>query len=146
MPAFERSRPARARVHHAAGGSPNIGVVRFMIHEPGYQTSIAALQDAMGDKEFESACGEGTGLSAEEVIAYAQRGRGGRARQQRLGITGPAELDVSHRHHHSGAVMGRPRAKRLTTSVRQQARQHHSPTPRGDNSHLSSTHPLLIVS
>jgi hypothetical protein len=42
-------------VHHAAGGSPNIGVVRFMIHEPGYQTSIAALQDAMGDKEFESA-------------------------------------------------------------------------------------------
>lgn len=85
-----------ARLYGAAEAiRERIGVVRFMIHEPGYQASVAALRDAMGDKELESAWEKGTLLSSEEAIAYAQRGRGGRKRASSgwASLT-PAELDV----------------------------------------------------
>ena len=57
-----------------------IGVVRFKIYDAGYQASVAALRDAMGEKDFDSAWAEGAALSTEEAIAYAQRGRGQRKR------------------------------------------------------------------
>ena len=57
-----------------------IGAVRFKVWDAGYQVSVAALRDAMGDEGFDSAWAEGAALSTEEAIAYAQRGRGQRKR------------------------------------------------------------------
>ena len=83
-----------ARLYGAADTiRQRIGVVRFMIHEAGYQASVAALRDAMSQKEFDSAWEEGAGLSTEEAIAYAQRGRGERKRP----ASGWASLTPSER-------------------------------------------------
>jgi predicted ATPase/class 3 adenylate cyclase/DNA-binding CsgD family transcriptional regulator len=57
-----------------------IGLVRFLIHQAGYEASVAALRDALGEKDFDTAWAEGAALSTEEAIAYAQRGRGERKR------------------------------------------------------------------
>jgi predicted ATPase/class 3 adenylate cyclase/DNA-binding CsgD family transcriptional regulator len=57
-----------------------IGLVRFVIHEAGYEASVAALRQAMGENDFDSAWAEGAALSTEEAITYAQRGRGERKR------------------------------------------------------------------
>ena len=80
-----------ARLFGAAGAiRQRIGQVRFQIHQAGYKASVAALRDAMGDEELESAWAEGTALSTDEAIAYAQRRRGERKRP-----TGtPTERDV----------------------------------------------------
>ena len=48
--------------------------------DAGYEASVAALRDALGEKDFDSAWAEGAALSTEEAIAYAQRGRGERKR------------------------------------------------------------------
>ncbi len=79
----------------AAAIRQRMGVVRFKVWETGYQASIAALRDAMGAQDFESAWAEGAALSTEEAIAYAQRGRGERKRPSSgWGSLTPAELDV----------------------------------------------------
>jgi DNA-binding CsgD family transcriptional regulator len=57
-----------------------IGAVRYKVWDADYQASVAALRDAMGEKNFDSAWAEGAALSTEEAIAYAQRGRGQRKR------------------------------------------------------------------
>src|SRR6478672_3138294 len=57
-----------------------IGVVRFMVYEAGYQASVTALRDAMGEKDFDAAWAEGAALSTEEAIVSAQRGHGERKR------------------------------------------------------------------
>ena len=57
-----------------------MGAVRFKIYDAGYEASVAALREAMGEKDFDSAWAEGAALSTEEAIAYAQRGRGERKR------------------------------------------------------------------
>ena len=57
-----------------------IGEVRFKIYDAGYWASVAAVRDAVGEKDFDSAWAEGAALSTEEAIAYAQRGRGERKR------------------------------------------------------------------
>jgi DNA-binding NarL/FixJ family response regulator len=85
-----------ARLFGAAGAMRHrIGVVRFLIHQAGYEASVAALRDTLGEKDFESAWAEGAALSTEEAIAYAQRGRGERKRPASgwASLT-PAELDV----------------------------------------------------
>jgi predicted ATPase/class 3 adenylate cyclase/DNA-binding CsgD family transcriptional regulator len=56
------------------------GVVRFKVHGAGYQASVAAVRDALGDTDFDGAWGEGAALSTDEAIGYAQRGRGERKR------------------------------------------------------------------
>ena len=56
------------------------GQVRFKIFEPFLNSSVAALRDAMGEKDFESAWAEGAALSTDEAIAYAQRRHGERKR------------------------------------------------------------------
>ena len=57
-----------------------MGAVRFKIYDAGYEASMAAVRDALGEQDFESAWAEGAALSTEEAIAYAQRGRGERKR------------------------------------------------------------------
>ena len=57
-----------------------MGAVRFKIYDADYQASVAALRDAMGEKDFDSTWAGGAALSTEEAIAYAQRGRGQRKR------------------------------------------------------------------
>jgi DNA-binding CsgD family transcriptional regulator len=72
-----------------------IGVVRFKIYEAGYQASVTALRDALGEQDFDAAWAEGAALSTEDAIAYAQRGRGQRKRPNSgwASLT-PAERDV----------------------------------------------------
>jgi DNA-binding CsgD family transcriptional regulator len=69
--------------------------VRFKVHQAGYESSVAALRDAMEDQDFDAAWAEGAALSTEEAIAYAQRGRGERKRPNSgwASLT-PAEHDV----------------------------------------------------
>jgi DNA-binding CsgD family transcriptional regulator len=73
----------------------HIGEVRFKIYDGGYEASVAALRDALGEKDFDTAWAEGAALSTEEAIAYAQRGRGERKRPTSgwASLT-PAERDV----------------------------------------------------
>jgi DNA-binding NarL/FixJ family response regulator len=72
-----------------------IGAVRFKIYDAGYEASVAALRDAMGETDFDAAWAEGAALSTEEAIAYAQRGRGERKRPTSgwASLT-PTECDV----------------------------------------------------
>jgi predicted ATPase/class 3 adenylate cyclase/DNA-binding CsgD family transcriptional regulator len=72
-----------------------MGAVRFKIYDAGYEASVAALRDALGENDFASAWAEGAALSTEDAIAYAQRGRGERKRPTSgwASLT-PAELDV----------------------------------------------------
>jgi len=70
-----------ARLYGAADAiRQRIGRVRFQIHQAAYETSVASLCDALGDNDFECAWAEGSALSLEEAISYAQRGRGERKR------------------------------------------------------------------
>jgi predicted ATPase/class 3 adenylate cyclase/DNA-binding CsgD family transcriptional regulator len=57
-----------------------MGAVRFKIYDAGYEASVAALRNTMGEQDFDAAWAEGAALSVEEAIAYAQRGRGQRKR------------------------------------------------------------------
>jgi DNA-binding CsgD family transcriptional regulator len=56
------------------------GMIRFKVHQAGYESSVGALRDAMDSEDFDAAWAEGAALSTEEAIAYAQRGRGERKR------------------------------------------------------------------
>jgi DNA-binding CsgD family transcriptional regulator len=57
-----------------------MGAVRFKVWDADYEASVAALRNAMGDKDFDAAWAEGAALSTEEAIAYAQRRHGERKR------------------------------------------------------------------
>ena len=46
----------------------------------GYEASVAALRNSMGEGEFDSAWAEGAAMSIDEAIAYVKRGRGERKR------------------------------------------------------------------
>ena len=72
-----------------------IGAVRFKIYDADYHASVAALRNAMDERDFDAAWAEGAALSTEEAIAYAQRGRGQRKRPTSgwASLT-PTELDV----------------------------------------------------
>jgi len=69
------------------------GEVRFKIFDAGYEASVTALRNAMGEKDFDSAWAEGAALSTDEAIAYAQRRRGERKRP----TTGWASLTPTER-------------------------------------------------
>jgi ATP/maltotriose-dependent transcriptional regulator MalT len=64
----------------AAAIRERMGAVRFKVWDAGYEASVAALRDALGEHDFDAAWAEGAALSTEEAIAYAQRGRGERKR------------------------------------------------------------------
>jgi predicted ATPase/DNA-binding CsgD family transcriptional regulator len=57
-----------------------IGLVRFQVHQAGYDTTLGIVREALGDKIFDESWAEGASMSVEEAIAYAQRGRGERKR------------------------------------------------------------------
>jgi DNA-binding CsgD family transcriptional regulator len=79
----------------AAAVRQRMGVVRLKVWDADYEASVAALRNAMGQADFESARAEGTAMSTEDAIAYAQRGRGQRKRPASgwASLT-PAERDV----------------------------------------------------
>jgi DNA-binding CsgD family transcriptional regulator len=56
------------------------GEVRYKIYEAECDAAVAVLRGGLGQSAFDEAWAEGTGLSTEEAIAYAQRGRGERKR------------------------------------------------------------------
>lgn len=85
-----------ARLFGAADGiRERTGEVRFQVYQAGYESSVSAVRNALGEADFDSAWAEGAALSTEEAIAYAQRGRGERKRPSSgwAALT-PAELDV----------------------------------------------------
>jgi predicted ATPase/class 3 adenylate cyclase/DNA-binding CsgD family transcriptional regulator len=72
-----------------------MGAVRFKVWDAWYEASVAALRDALDEKDFDSAWAEGAAMSVEEAIAYARRGRGQRKRPSSgwASLT-PTERDV----------------------------------------------------
>jgi predicted ATPase/class 3 adenylate cyclase/DNA-binding CsgD family transcriptional regulator len=85
-----------ARLFGAAHGiRQRMGAVRYKVWDASHEASVAALRDAMGEQDFDSAWAEGAALSTEVAIAYAQRGRGERKRPTSgwASLT-PAERDV----------------------------------------------------
>ena len=77
----EGNHRAAARLFGSAYGiRQRMGVVRFKVWDAGYEASVAAVRNALGDKAFDSAWAEGATMSTEEAIAYARRGHGERKR------------------------------------------------------------------
>ena len=74
---YER-RLEQAGAAHAA--RQRMGAVRFKVYAAGYEASVTALRDALGEQDFDSVWAEGAALSTEEAIAYARRGHGQRKR------------------------------------------------------------------
>jgi predicted ATPase/class 3 adenylate cyclase/DNA-binding CsgD family transcriptional regulator len=71
------------------------GQARFPAYQAGYDAAVAAVRDALGQHDFDTAWAEGAALSTEEAIAYAQRGRGERKRSTSgWGSLTPTERDV----------------------------------------------------
>jgi predicted ATPase/class 3 adenylate cyclase/DNA-binding CsgD family transcriptional regulator len=57
-----------------------IGAVRFTIYAADYDANVSLLRNSLGEAELDAAWAEGATLSADEALAYAQRGRGERKR------------------------------------------------------------------
>jgi predicted ATPase/class 3 adenylate cyclase/DNA-binding CsgD family transcriptional regulator len=73
----------------------HMGAVRPKVWDAGYDASVAVVRNALGERDFDAAWAEGAGLSIEESVAYAQRGRGQRKRPTSgwASLT-PTELDI----------------------------------------------------
>jgi DNA-binding CsgD family transcriptional regulator len=81
MASHAESHREAARLFGAAHAMrERMGIVRYKVYEADHDISVAALRTALGGNDFESAWAEGSALSAEKAIAYAQRGRGERKR------------------------------------------------------------------
>jgi DNA-binding CsgD family transcriptional regulator/tetratricopeptide (TPR) repeat protein len=70
-----------------------MGTVRIKTLDAGCEATVAALREALGDSDFDSAWAEGAALSTNGAIAYAQRGRGERKRP----TSGWASLTLAER-------------------------------------------------
>jgi predicted ATPase/class 3 adenylate cyclase/DNA-binding CsgD family transcriptional regulator/tetratricopeptide (TPR) repeat protein len=70
-----------ARLFGAADSVRQVtGIVRFKVFDDDYAASVAAVRDALGHSDFDSAWAEGETLSTLEAIAYARRGHSDRKR------------------------------------------------------------------
>ncbi|MGE2720807.1 helix-turn-helix transcriptional regulator [Mycolicibacterium celeriflavum] len=79
----------------AAAMRERTGLVRLRVHDAAYAATISLLKESLGETDFEALWDEGTALSIEEAVAYAQRGRGGRKRPASgWNSLTPTELDV----------------------------------------------------
>jgi predicted ATPase/class 3 adenylate cyclase/DNA-binding CsgD family transcriptional regulator len=89
---------AARRFGAAEGIRQRTGEVRFKIYQDSYQASVEVSRNTLGDKCFDDAWGEGTAMSTEAAIAFAQRGRGERKRPSTgwASLT-PTECDVVSR-------------------------------------------------
>jgi DNA-binding CsgD family transcriptional regulator len=56
------------------------GIVRYRIYDDDVAAAQAVARDMLGEPHFQAAWNEGAAMSADEVIAFAQRGRGARKR------------------------------------------------------------------
>nr|CRL74416.1 regulatory protein LuxR [Mycolicibacterium malmesburyense] len=85
-----------ARFLGAAGAMrERTGLVRLRVHDAAYAAAISLLKEFLGEADFRALWDEGTALSIEEAVAYAQRGRGGRKRPASgWNSLTPTELDV----------------------------------------------------
>jgi DNA-binding CsgD family transcriptional regulator len=95
--AAEANHQHAARLMGAADGiRRRHGEVRLKVFQPTYDSSAAAVREALGDAAFHAAWTEGAALSTSEAVAYAQRGRGERRRPTRgwESLT-PTEFDVA---------------------------------------------------
>jgi DNA-binding CsgD family transcriptional regulator len=94
-----------------------LGIVRWPVYSVGYEASVDATREALGDTDFDASWQEGATLSPEEAIAYAQRGRGERRRPASgwESLT-PTELDVVR--HATEGLGNRDIAARLFISPR----------------------------
>ncbi|OBF98353.1 transcriptional regulator [Mycobacterium sp. 852002-51152_SCH6134967] len=64
----------------ATNGRSVMGVARWPVFGIGYDDAVTQCREAMGEDDFNAAWTEGSAMSTEEAIAYAQRGRGERKR------------------------------------------------------------------
>jgi DNA-binding CsgD family transcriptional regulator len=72
-----------------------MGSVRYRVYDATYLASVTNVRDALGENAFQSAWDEGAAMSADQAIAYSQRGRGQRKRPSSgWGSLTPTELDV----------------------------------------------------
>jgi DNA-binding CsgD family transcriptional regulator len=79
----------------AAAARERIGVARIPALAHGHHEAVDATLEALGQKEFDAAWAEGSALSTDEAIAYAQRGRGERKRPASgWGSLTPTECEV----------------------------------------------------
>jgi predicted ATPase/class 3 adenylate cyclase/DNA-binding CsgD family transcriptional regulator len=88
--------PYAARLLGAAAAiRQRTGEGRLPMYQVDYDASVTVVRDALGQNGFDAAWAAGAGLSTEEAIAYAQRGRGERKRPASgwRSLT-PMELDV----------------------------------------------------
>ncbi|MUL64639.1 LuxR family transcriptional regulator [Mycobacterium sp. CBMA 234] len=56
------------------------GIVRYQIYDDDFAATVVTARDMLGEADFQVAWREGAALSADEAIAFAQRGRGARKR------------------------------------------------------------------
>ncbi|MGK2865719.1 MAG: helix-turn-helix transcriptional regulator [Mycobacterium sp.] len=56
------------------------GAVRFKVYRDAHDAAARSSRDSLGDKEFDEAVAEGAGLSVQQIVAYARRGRDQRKR------------------------------------------------------------------
>ncbi|QUR69779.1 LuxR family transcriptional regulator [Mycobacterium spongiae] len=68
------------------------GAVRFKILDESSAATVVALREALGNNDFDKAWAQGAAMSAEEAIAYVQRGRGERERERNRPSEGWASL------------------------------------------------------
>ncbi|TML91779.1 MAG: LuxR family transcriptional regulator [Actinobacteria bacterium] len=74
----------------------SIGFPRFPVLQAAHDADVAMVRDALGTDAFENAWNEGAGLSVDDAIAYARRGRGQRKRPTHgWDSLTPAELHVA---------------------------------------------------
>jgi DNA-binding CsgD family transcriptional regulator len=70
-----------ARLFGAAAASrAAMEIVRLGVFCGGYDEAVSEARNSLGEADFDAAWAEGSMLSVEEAIAYAQRGRGERKR------------------------------------------------------------------
>jgi DNA-binding CsgD family transcriptional regulator len=70
-----------ARLLGAADGiRRRVGCIRYPMYQADYDAAVTRVREALGGEGFDASWAEGSALSTEEAIAYAQRGRGERKR------------------------------------------------------------------
>jgi predicted ATPase/class 3 adenylate cyclase/DNA-binding CsgD family transcriptional regulator len=81
MAADDGNHPYAARLFGAAAGiRQRMGHARLPMYQADCDAAVAAVREALGQEDFDTAWAEGLALTTEEAIAYAQRGRGERKR------------------------------------------------------------------